>query len=303
MKNSNEISVIILTYNEEIHLERCIKSLQPFVKEIYVVDSFSTDKTREISEKYGAKFYQNKWINYAKQFQWGLDNCPISTKWVMRMDADEYIEPKLANYLNKFIEEVPSNITGIYLKRKTVFMNKWIKWGFYPHILLRIWNHKYGRIEQRWMDEHIVLSQGETKLVDIADIVDDNKNDFTWWVTKHNAYATREMLDIMNIKYHFMPIDESLKENDDPQAKYRRVLKERLYSKLPLGLRSLVYFCYRYFLKLGFLNGFRGFIYHFMQAFWYRMLVDVKCYEFERKAKLYNNDFKIMIMKEYGFEI
>ena len=142
MKKSNEISVIILTYNEEIHLERCIKSLQPFVKEIYVVDSFSTDKTHEITEKLGARFYQNKWVNYAKQFQWGLDNCPISTKWVMRMDADEYIEPILSNYINEQINELSEDIKGIYLNRKVLFFNKWMRWGgFYPQILLRIWQY------------------------------------------------------------------------------------------------------------------------------------------------------------------
>ena len=299
----NEISVIILTYNEEIHIERCIKSLKPFVKEIFIVDSFSTDRTIEIAESLGAKVYQNKWINYAVQFQWGLDNCPIETQWVMRMDSDEYIEPELANEIPKKLENIEDNISGIYLKRKVFFMDKWIKWGaFYPHILLRIWRHKYGRIEQRWMDEHIVLSQGETMMIDKADIVDDSKHSFSWWIDKHNSYATREMIDLMNMKYKFMATDDSLKENNDPQAKLKRVVKEKIYSNIPLGVRPIIYFIYRYFLRLGFLDGFRGFVWHFMQGLWYRMMVDVKCYEFERKLKNYD-DIKVMIKKEYGIEV
>ena len=299
----NEISVIILTYNEEIHIERCLKSLKPFVKEIFIVDSFSTDRTIEIAESLGAKVYQNKWINYAVQFQWGLDNCPIETQWVMRMDSDEYIEPELANEIPKKLENIEDNISGIYLKRKVFFMDKWIKWGaFYPHILLRIWRHKYGRIEQRWMDEHIVLSQGETMMIDKADIVDDSKHSFSWWIDKHNSYATREMIDLMNMKYKFMATDDSLKENNDPQAKLKRVVKEKIYSNIPLGVRPIIYFIYRYFLRLGFLDGFRGFVWHFMQGLWYRMMVDVKCYEFERKLKNYD-DIKVMIKKEYGIEV
>ena len=101
-----DISVIILTYNEELHIERCIKSLLPVVKEIFIIDSFSTDKTVEIAEKLGAKVYQNTWINYALQFQWGLDNCPISTEWVMRMDSDEYILPELQNEISNKIQNI-----------------------------------------------------------------------------------------------------------------------------------------------------------------------------------------------------
>ncbi len=300
----NDITVIILTYNEEKHIERCIKSLKPIAKEIFIVDSYSNDRTIEIVESLGAKVFQNKWENnHAKQFQWGLDNCPITTKWVMKMDSDEYVEPGLANELVNNLQNIPENIKGIYLKRKVFFMGKWIRWGaFYPHVLLRIWQHGHGRIEQRWMDEHIVLSEGETMLIDKADIVDDNKNNITWWTEKHNNYATREMIDLMNMKYHFMPIDDSLKENNDPQAKLKRMIKEKVYSKLPYGIRPILYFNYRFFIRLGFLDGFRGFIWHFMQGLWYRMLVDVKCYEFERKKKDYDN-IKIMIEKEYGIKL
>ncbi|CAA6826010.1 MAG: Glycosyl transferase, family 2 [uncultured Sulfurovum sp.] len=299
-----DISVIILTLNEEKHIKRCIESLKPFVKEIFIVDSFSTDKTIEIAEALGAKVYQNKWPNnHAIQFQWGLDNCPIETEWVMKMDSDEYIEPELASEIPKRLENLEDNISGIYLKRKVFFMDKWIRWGaFYPHVLLRIWRKDDGRMEQRWMDEHIVLSKGKTILIDKADIVDHSKNSFTWWIDKHNNYATREMIDLKNMKYKFMPADNSLKENNDPQAKMKRLVKEKIYSRLPLGTRPFIYFFYRYFLRLGFLDGFRGFVWHFMQGWWYRMLVDVKCYEFERKLKNYD-DIKVMIEKEYGVKV
>jgi len=296
-----DISVIILTYNEEKHIERCINSLKPFVKDIFVIDSYSTDSTLETVEKLGAKIFQNKWVNYATQFQWALDKCPIKTKWVMRMDADEYVEPELAKEITRIIDNLPENVRGLYLKRKVIFMGKWIRWGgFYPHILLRIWQHGYGRIEQRWMDEHIILKEGDTFLIKKGHIVDDNKNNITWWIDKHNKYATREMLDLMNIKYKFFKQDDALLKMKDPQAKWKRFIKEKIYSRLPLGIRPTLYFFYRYFLKLGFLDGWQGFIFHFMQAWWYRLLVDVKCWEFERK---FNGDIKNLLNREYGIKI
>jgi len=300
----NEISVIILTFNENLHIERCIKSLKPFVKDIFIVDSFSTDNTVDIAISLGAKVYQNPWPNnHAIQFQWGLDNCPIETEWVMKMDSDEYVESELAKVLKIKLESIEDSISGIYLNRKVFFMDKWLKRSaYYPHTLLRIWRKNDGKMEQRWMDEHIVLSKGQTILIDNADIVDDNKNSFTWWINKHNNYATREMIDLKNMKYKFMPRDDALKENDDPQAKLKRILKEKIYSKLPLGIRPFIYFIYRYFLKFSFLEGFRGFVWCFMQGWWYRMMVDVKCYEFERKMKNYD-DIKVMIEKEYGIKV
>ena len=299
-----KISVLILTYNEELHIARCIESLQNIAEEIFIVDSFSTDKTVEIAESLGSKVYQNKWVNYATQFQWGLDNCPIETEWVMRMDADEYLEPKLIDALLKKLPTIQQEITGIYLKRKVYFMGKWMRWGgSYPQILLRIWRYGYGRIEQRWMDEHIVLKEGKTILIDDGDIVDDNQNSITWWINKHNNYATREMIDLMNIKYRFIPMDESLEKFNDPQAGRKRIIKNKIYSKLPLGLRSTLYFFYRYFFKLGLLDGFEGFIWHFMQGWWYRLLVDVKCYEFEKKLKKYNENIKELLANEYSIKL
>ncbi|BBP44489.1 glycosyltransferase family 2 protein [Thiosulfativibrio zosterae] len=280
-----KISVVILTFNEEQHIERCLNSLKEVVEQVFIVDSFSTDKTVELAEALGAKVYQNKWVNYANQFEWGLDNCPIVTEWVMRMDDDEYLEPELSNEINDSLNTLDDEITGIYLKRKVFCKGKWIKYGgFYPHILLRIWRNGIGRIEQRWMDENIVLSKGQ--IVQFKnDLVDDNLNDITWWVNNHNAYETREMLDLMNIKYGLFESDDALLETNVPQAKKKRLLKGKVYSKIPTGLRAFLYFVYRYVFKLGFLDGSKVFVFHFMQSCWYRLLVDVKVDEFGLQVK------------------
>ncbi|UTV30464.1 glycosyltransferase family 2 protein [Photobacterium atrarenae] len=276
----NDISVIILTYNEEKHIGRCIRSLQAVTHNIFVVDSYSTDNTVAICESLGAIVCQRAWINYADQFQWGLEHCPFTSEWMMRMDADEYIEPDLARELASKLPAISQNVTGLYIKRKYYFIGQWIKNGnVYPLNLLRVWRRGKGRIESRWMDEHIVIDSGETQQLQ-GHIVDDNLNTTHWWIAKHNSYADREMIDILDQKYHFFAPDHGLiTSGNDSQAKFIRKVKQGIYNKLPLFLRPTLYFFYRYFIRLGFLDGLRGFAYHFIQGYWYRTLVDLRVLE------------------------
>jgi len=155
----------------------------------------------------------------------------------------------------------------------------------HPIHVLRLWRRGAGRIEQRWMDEHIVLNHGEALQLDGA-IADDNLNSISWWINKHNAYATREMIDLLNLRYHFLPRDDQLEvQTGKSQAAWRRRIKEGAYARLPLFVRPLAYFFYRYFFKLGFLDGLKGFAFTFMQALWYRTLADLKVMEAEEWIK------------------
>lgn len=296
-----DITVVILTYNEEKHIERCLKSLSGVVKRIVVVDSFSTDNTRAICERYNVDFYQNAWINYATQFQWALDNCNITTDWTMRFDADEYLEEDLRQeIINKAV--LDKNVNSIYIKRKVIYKGKWIRFGgFYPQVLLRIWRTGLGRIEQRWMDEHIVVESGSYVLLK-GNLVDENLNNIGWWINKHNNYATREMIDLLVIKYGFSSNDRALSQSNDPQARLKRFLKEKVYVKLPAGLRAGLYFLYRYILRLGFLDGYRGFEFHFLQGFWYRLVVDIKVREIESLATN-TSEIPELIKKHYEIEL
>ncbi len=303
------LTVVILTYNEEIHIERCIRSLQSIASQVFVVDSGSTDRTVDIAKTLGAVVVYRGWKNYADQFQWALDHysehCGGATNWVMRMDADEYLESDLQEEIPIALANAHKNIMGFYIRRKVFFMGKWIRWGgFYPHLLLRIWRHGLGRIEQRWMDEHIVLPTGAKTEMLKGHLVDDNKKGITFWIDKHNRYASREAVDLLSLKYPLLPKrDEALKALDDPQAKWKRLFKEKIYAKLPLGLRATLYFLYRYVLRLGFLDGGKGFLWHFMQGFWYRLLVDVKILELEERSggdpskirELLHREHKIML--------
>ena len=299
------LTIVILTYNEEIHIERCIRSLQPIANKIYIVDSFSSDRTVEIARSLGAEVEQRKWKNYADQFQWGLEHCGAGAdSWIMRMDADEYLEPDLQRELQELLPNLPDDVDGIYLKRKVFFYRKWIRYGgVYPLVLLRIWRAGKGRIEQRWMDEHVVLLPGARTIAFEMNLVDDNRKGISFWISKHNQYASREAVDLLNQKYALLKHDDALMAIDDPQAKRKRLIKEKVYSRLPVGIRAFFYFCYRYFLRWGFLDGRQGFIWDFMQGCWYGWGVDIKVMEIEERAHGDVEKMRQILREEHGITI
>ena len=180
---------------------------------------------------------------------------------------------KLKQEIKKSIRNNESNISGYYINRRLVFMDSWIKYGgYYPMYILRIWKNGYGYWEQKNMDEHFVITKGKTKKLK-NDFVDHNLNDLSWWTDKHNNYSNREVKDFFMNQKSYNRFDGILY--------VKRFFKENIYYNLPSFLRSSLYFLLRYFILLGFLDGKKGFIWHFLQAFWYRSLIDFKIYERE----------------------
>ena len=305
-KKKNKISVIILTHNEEIHIERAIKNIKKISNNIFVVDSFSNDKTIAIAKKNGAKIYKNKFINHSKQFKWALKNLPIKSKWVMRLDADEYLEDNLIKEIKQKLPNLSNDITGINLKRKHIFMDKWIKFGGrYPLTLLRLWKYNCADIEDRWMDEHMFLKKGRSVTFKY-DFADHNLKSLSFLIDKHNKYATKEAIEVLIKKLKLSTKKTILStKNSTLEISYKRFVKEAIFNKFFFGLKSLLYFTYRYFFLLGFLDGKRGLIYHFIQGFYYRFLVEAKLLELEISIKGINSKKKIIskIFIETGFNI
>jgi len=277
------ISVIILTHNEELHLERAIQSVSGFADTVHIIDSGSTDRTREIAEELGAEVLSHPWTNYAHQFEWGVNNITSDADWIMRLDADEIIEPDLAAVIRDQLPGLGQDVVGINIDRKHIFLGRWIRHGGrYPLTLLRIFRRGKGRIEQRWMDEHIIVEGGE--VVHFAGgFADVNLKDLTFFTAKHNQYATREAVDALNQKYALFPRDiDVTSQGTSLQAAFKRFVKERVYNRIPFTLSSLAYFLFRYIFQLGFLDGREGLVYHFLQGYWYRFLVGAKVMEFDR---------------------
>lgn len=283
------LTVIILTLNEERHIARAIDSVQDVADHILVVDSGSTDRTVEIATSLGAKVLTNPWSNYATQFNWALDKLSGGTNWVFRLDADEIVMPALREEIARRLMLLGPEIEGVNIGRRMTFLGRTIRYGgMFPIRVLRIFRHGKGQCEDRWMDEHVKV---DGKVAEFeGEIVDDNLNSLSWWTAKHNSYASREAVDLLNLEYSFMQHDSVARVQGGGQAGLKRWMKEKVYARLPGGFRAFVYFFYRYVLRLGFLDGHEGLAFHVLQGLWYRFLVDAKLREVSVYMKRHDAD-------------
>ena len=266
-----DITAIILTKNEEKNIVDCINSICNIVKRIVIIDSFSTDKTVEIAKRMGAEIYQHEFENYAKQYIYGVEISKIDTIWTLRIDADERLTEESAKELEELCNiNNNTNVSGIVLRFKKNFLGKDLyHGGIYPWKKMNCYKTKLGHIEDRMMDEHIVLDPGDVVTMKNDSLHFDFKS-LEFFIDKHNWYSTRECIDYFNHKSQIA---------NNEKVDIKTWVKMHLYYKLPLGLRSHLYYIYRYYIRLGFLDGKEGKIYTFLQAYWYRFLVDAKIYE------------------------
>lgn len=301
-----DITAIILTGNEELHIKRCLDKISPIVRDIFIIDCYSTDRTLHIAQQYAnVTILQNKWVNYATQFNWALENAPVKTKWVLRLDADEYLSEELVSELQEKLPFLDPKYTGIVVPLQRVFMGKNINHGIARGIkMLRIFQFGKAKSEIRMMDEHIELSEGES-IEFKHSFSDDNLNDLSWWTQKHIGYAIREAVDLLDIEYNLTgAAGHTDVSKIDAQALNKR-RKKHSYAAKPLFWRSLAYFIYRYLFKGGFRDGIEGFCWDFFQGLWYRSFVDAKVYEIKKACGLLSvggralNDEQLNTLKTY----
>ena len=267
------------------HIVRCIRSLEGICDEVIVVDSLSTDNTCELAESMGARVYRNPWKNYATQFNYGVYECDIQSEWIWRIDADEFLEGNLGDSMKRTLAQCDMDVNGVYVRKRIDFMGRpLLHGGWYPSYHLKVFRKGHGDCENRWMDEHIRLFDGKAITVNEGNQVDANLNNLTWWTEKHNGYATREMADMLMMEYAMdAKAQEVVPKLFGTEEQRKRWLKMK-YIKSPLFIRPFVNFTIRYILKGGFLDGKEGFIWHILQGFWYRMLVDAKVYELKKQC-------------------
>jgi len=301
------LTAIILTLNEEIHLERCLENVLKLTSQIVVVDCFSTDKTLEIANSYGVTVLQRTWDgSHSTQVNWALNQLaalPIKTDWVIRIDADEVLTPELVSQIKNTLIETPNEVNGISCIRKIKFQGKLIRFGGVgSNRVMRLFRYGFGQSESRWMDEHIKV-QGHTMALESI-LIDDNLRSFSWWIEKHNGYSSREAVDLLNLEFQFSRQNSvAILSLNNSSIGLKRWIKENIYAKLPGGVRSLSYFILRYILLLGFLDGARGTQFHFFQALWYRYMVDCKVAEVKQYIKEYQVSPAIAVKKVLGIEL
>ncbi len=267
-----DLTAIILTRNEEKCIGGCISALKGVAKRVVVVDSFSDDNTVDIAKGLGAEVYQHEFFNYAAQYAYAVELANPQTRWIFKIDADEYLTSDSAQEIDKLCNDnMDTDVTGIVVRFCNNFLGKDLKHGgTYPWKKLSIYKTGVGDIEKRHMDEHIVLTHGK-----IIEAKKDSRHlafkNLSFFINKSNWYSTREAMDYFENK-------NTSSKNSSPKT----WIKMHVYYKLPLGFRSWLFYVYRYYFHFGFLDGKEGKIYAFLQAYWYRFLVDAKIFEHEK---------------------
>jgi len=271
------ISVIILTYNEEKNIEACLGSVYGHAEEVFIVDSLSTDRTLEVARKYTDKIYQHAFENYSAQRNWAQDNLPIKNEWIFHLDADERVTPELMDSLSRVFSDSKIGADAFLVSRRTIFRNRWIRFGgHYPVYHLRIYRKNFGRCEARLYDQHFT---SEGKIVQLeGDIINIITPDLKLWRALHKKWAYLEAKDYLLSTDGSGANVNSLAE----PIKKRRIYRYQFYYKMPLFLRPFFYFFYRYIIRLGFLDGWQGLVFHFWHGFWYRLMVDIEIFNARR---------------------
>jgi glycosyltransferase involved in cell wall biosynthesis len=276
------VSVLILTRNEAIHIERCVASARLLTRRVFVVDSESSDGTAEIARAAGAQVFSRAFDRFADKLNWSSDEIDFPTPWVFRLDADEVLTDKLIERLPGFVAAASLDVSGIYLRRQLWFMGQWVRHGgVYPSYTMRLWRRGTAFCESRDLDEHMILRRGTAMRCEL-DIIDHPLCDISTWVDKHNRYSTLEARSADREEDQAGSLIKPDLFGASPQR--ARWLKLKVFYRLPLFVRPFLYFCYRYLFRLGFLDGTVGFIFHFMHGLWYRVLVDAKIMEARRLA-------------------
>ena len=279
---------VVLTHNEELNLEACLASLTGIVQTVYVVDSGSTDETAEIAERYGAAFLQHPFESHTKQWQWALDQIPMTAEWILGLDADQRLSPELQEELRRLFQgpvDHLKGIHGVYVKRRQVFRGRWIRHGgYYPKYLLKLFRRDKLVLDVDELVDHHFYVDGPTRKL-TCDLIEDNhkEDDISFWIDKHNRYARRlAQEEVRRARNGVSPIAPRLLGSPDQRVLW---LKRR-WLQLPRYFRPIVYFVYRYFIRLGFLDGKEGFIFHFLQALWFRLLIDIEVEEILRRQSV-----------------
>lgn len=271
------VTAIVLTFNEEKNVEHCLESIRS-LRHKFVVDSGSTDRTVEICRLHGLEPVQHTYVNHASQWQWALSALPIKTPWVLALDADFIVTPELLSRLSDTLPTIGGDIAGIYVRHRYRFGWGEIRYGGTKQSWLRIIRH--GRAEPDTGDLVDFRFVVDGKVVIWSEAVleyNRNDDDISVWIGKQDKFALRLATEeeLRRRRLHGWSGSPRLFGNTDERFAW---LRDR-WLWLPLFCRPFLYFVYRYILALGFLDGRAGFLYHALQGFWLRLLVDWKTVE------------------------
>ncbi len=276
------ISIVVLTFNSELTIAKTLSAAALVSDDLHVVDSFSTDRTLTIAQEHRARIVQHEFEDYGAQRNWCIDHLPFKYRWQMHLDADEYLSAELIQEINHLKENLSETTDGYFIPRLTRFLGRDLAHGgLYPQWHMRLFRSGKGRCESRKYDQHFYVEGNTAKLH--CPMIDDNRMSLSEWTARHNRWAEAEVEELLAPSPSVI-----VGKLSGTAVERKRALKSRYYQ-LPLFIRPALFFLYRYFVRLGFLDGIPGLVYFTLQSFWFRFLVDAKLYERTRAKNLLNS--------------
>jgi glycosyltransferase involved in cell wall biosynthesis len=275
------LTVLFTTRNEEANLERSLASVHGFADQIFVLDSESEDRTVEIARRYADEVHNLAyehgriipWI-----FQWGLDHLPIRNDWVLILEADQALTPELRDEIAALLARADIRENGFYIRRRQIFRGRPLRFGGYGgKYLLKLFRRGHAELDPVEQDTRVYVRGAVGKLRAPLEEWNRKEDAILFYLQKHLRYAEAFAREELERRRRDLPwkLTPRLFGTPDERVLW---LKSRYY-RMPLFIRPALYFLYRYFFLLGILDGKNGFIFHFLQAFWFRLIVDIRLEE------------------------
>lgn len=267
--DATDISVVVLTYNEERNISECLRSSLQLTSRVLVVDSFSTDATLAIADSFDVPVFQNVWSHWADQRNWAMDHVPIDSEWILFLDADETLTEELRAEMRAAVRAAPAGLNGFYNRRRFVFLGRWLRHGGYANIwVLRLVRHGCARVVPAAGREYFEVEGRVERLR--HDMIHDDHKPISAWVAKHDHIAG---LEAENAGHPGWVAGAGGRELE---GSARNRLRHIVVDRTPLTAQSFLLFTYRYVVRLGFLDGWEGFAYYFLHDLWFPFLIAVK---------------------------
>ena len=271
-----DLTVHILTLNEEVNLPHALRSVAGWADQIIVVDSSSQDRTVEIARAFGAEVYQNKFINHVQQRNWALEHPANRHDWVLYIDADEQVTPELRDEIERVLQDVPDEVGGFEMRRRYIFLGRWLKHGGWYPWMLRLLRVKGSRFVTSARGGEYAVVQGSIRRLK-RDLLHQDHRSLYQWIQNQNRDTSRVALSLLDAGGQ---IEAAVLAKGERQEGRVRALLTRIVFKLPLGFNSLLRLVIAYVIRLGFLDGWQGFAFNVLHPFWHTLLVDLKNREY-----------------------
>ena len=274
-----DVTILILTLNEEVNLPHALESVVDWTDQVIVVDSFSQDNTVEIAKSFGAEVYQNEFVNHVQQRNWALEVPKYRHEWVLYIDADEQVTPELRAEISQ-LEPAPDDVAGFEMRRRVIFLGRRLKQGgHYPWLLrlLRLGRSRF--VTSARAGEYAVVRGTVHRLQ--HDLLHQDHRSLAHWIQNQNRDSSKMALTLFEARGEIKPPE--LLPGEVQEGRFRAWVNRGL-QRLPLGMNPLIRFFLFYVVRRGFLDGWQGFAYCALHEFWMPLLISLKMREFPQSS-------------------